>query len=146
MWEGGGVPEMPCTIYTQKSSGYKLHHRCGKYPQYNSNGDVSIVGDCETPKRDEQPERGVGLEFIQLGHYATEVRSIYTLELYRCSTNYMVKFRAYASRDKSVEPDERQPKLQRDGKTERKRADSDQTNMYKADGGICLILSWIGEH
>ena len=39
--------------YTQKSSGYKLRHRCGKYPQYNSNGDVSIVGDCETPKRDE---------------------------------------------------------------------------------------------
>lgn len=78
MQESGGVPEMPCTIYTQKSSGYKLRRRCGKYPQYNSNGDVSIVDNCETPKRDEQPEWGVGLEFAQFGNPTTGVRSLYT--------------------------------------------------------------------
>lgn len=47
----------------------------------------------------------VGLEFTQLGHYGTEVRFFYTDKLYKHSTNHMVSFRAYASRDKSVEPD-----------------------------------------
>ena len=61
-----------------------------------------------------------------------------TCELYRHSTDYIVNFRAYASQVSLWNQANDGSKEMGNG-TER--ADPDQTNMYKADGAICLILS-----
>jgi hypothetical protein len=51
--------------------------------------------------------RGGGMPCVQLGIQATEVPFFYIVLLYIYCTNYKINFSSYASRDKSVEPDER---------------------------------------